>query len=201
VKQIRKRLTYANVMSTIAVFFVLGGATAFAASQLGKDTVGSKQLKANSVTAGKIKNGAVTPSKISVAAQNALRGASGATGPAGPAGPKGATGSAGPAGPQGEPGTARAYALVNGSTGAVSLGFNIETSNINHLTAGAYCISGLSFTPKNVVATPESPGGNFDPEVGIGAPPSSCPAPTQVRVFFRNSAGTLTDKNFFVLLN
>ena len=31
VKQIRKRLTYANVMSSIAVFLVLGGATAFAA--------------------------------------------------------------------------------------------------------------------------------------------------------------------------
>ena len=34
-KQIRKRLTYANVMSSIAVFLVLGGATAFAASKIG----------------------------------------------------------------------------------------------------------------------------------------------------------------------
>jgi hypothetical protein len=38
-KQIRKRLTYANVMSSIAVFLILGGATAFAA--LGKNTVGT----------------------------------------------------------------------------------------------------------------------------------------------------------------
>ena len=44
---IRKRLTYANVMSSIAVFLVLGSATAFAAQQLGKKTVGTKQLKAN----------------------------------------------------------------------------------------------------------------------------------------------------------
>ena len=63
-KQIRKRLTYANVMSTIAVFLVLGGATALAASTLGKNTVGSKQLKNNAVTAAKIKNGAVTGAKI-----------------------------------------------------------------------------------------------------------------------------------------
>ncbi len=63
-KQIRKRLTYANVMSSIAVFLVLGGATALAASQLGKNTVGSKQLKKNSVTSAKIKNKAVTTSKI-----------------------------------------------------------------------------------------------------------------------------------------
>jgi type II secretory pathway pseudopilin PulG len=64
VNQIRKRLTYANVMSSIAVFLVLGGATAFAAGQLAKNSVGAKQLKKNSVTAAKIKNNAVTGAKI-----------------------------------------------------------------------------------------------------------------------------------------
>jgi hypothetical protein len=63
-KQIRKRLTYANVMSSIAVFLVLGGATAFAAHQLGKNSVGTKQLKKNAVVAAKIKNNAVTSAKI-----------------------------------------------------------------------------------------------------------------------------------------
>ncbi len=63
-KQARKRLTYANVMSTIGIFLVLGGATAFAAGQLGKNSVGSKQLKKNSVTAAKIKKNAVTKAKI-----------------------------------------------------------------------------------------------------------------------------------------
>lgn len=63
-KQIRKRLTYANVMSSIAVFLVLGGATALAASQLGKNTVGSKQLKNNAVTTAKLKNKAVTGAKV-----------------------------------------------------------------------------------------------------------------------------------------
>jgi hypothetical protein len=62
VKQIRKRLTYANVMSSIAVFLVIGGATAFAA--LGKNTVGSKQLKKNAVTTAKIKKNAVNGSKV-----------------------------------------------------------------------------------------------------------------------------------------
>jgi hypothetical protein len=69
VKQIRKRLTYANVMSSIAVFLILGGATAFAATK-----IGAGQLKANSVktgkivkeavTEGKIKNGAITTNKL-----------------------------------------------------------------------------------------------------------------------------------------
>jgi hypothetical protein len=63
-KLVRKRLTYANVMSSIAVFLVLGGATAFAAGHLGKNTVGSKQLKNNAVTAAKIKSAAITGAKI-----------------------------------------------------------------------------------------------------------------------------------------
>jgi hypothetical protein len=63
-KSIRGRLTYANVMSSLAVFLVLGGATAFAASNLAKNSVGPKQLKANAVTTAKIKKGAVTALKL-----------------------------------------------------------------------------------------------------------------------------------------
>jgi hypothetical protein len=57
---IRKHLTYANVMSTIAVFVVMGGS----AYALAKHSVGTKQLKNKAVTTKKIKNGAVTGSKI-----------------------------------------------------------------------------------------------------------------------------------------
>ncbi len=69
-KQISKRLTYANVMSSLAVFLILGGATAYAAVS----KVGANEIKANSiktgkivkeaVTAGKLKKGAVTESRI-----------------------------------------------------------------------------------------------------------------------------------------
>jgi hypothetical protein len=51
-------------MSSIAVFLVLGSATALAAGQLGKNSVGSKQLKKNAVTAAKIKKNAITMAKI-----------------------------------------------------------------------------------------------------------------------------------------
>jgi hypothetical protein len=67
-KSVRKRLTYANVMSSIAVFLVVAGGSAVAANQLGKNTVGSKQLKKNAVTAAKIKNGAVTGGKLAAGA-------------------------------------------------------------------------------------------------------------------------------------
>lgn len=58
-KQIRKRITYANVMSSIAVFLVLGGASAYAAKK-----IGSNEIKGNSITTGKLKKNAVTTSKI-----------------------------------------------------------------------------------------------------------------------------------------
>src|SRR4051794_29598861 len=50
-------------MSSIAVFLVLGGATALAAG-LAKNSVGTKQLKKNAVTAAKIKKNAITTPKI-----------------------------------------------------------------------------------------------------------------------------------------
>jgi hypothetical protein len=62
--RIAKRLTYANVISTIALFLVLGGASALAATQLAKSSVGSKQLKNGAVTTAKIRDGAVTGAKI-----------------------------------------------------------------------------------------------------------------------------------------
>jgi hypothetical protein len=69
VKQIRKRLTYANVMSSIAVFFILGGATAFAATKIGANEIKANSIKTGkivkeAVTEGKIKTGAITNSKI-----------------------------------------------------------------------------------------------------------------------------------------
>ena len=58
-KQIRKRITYANVMSSIAVFLVLGGGAAYAAKK-----IGSNEIKGNSITTGKIKKEAVSSAKI-----------------------------------------------------------------------------------------------------------------------------------------
>jgi hypothetical protein len=66
-KHVRKRLTYANAMSSIAVFLVLGGGAAFAA--LGKNTVGTRQLKRNAVKVGKIGPEAVKAGKL---AKNAI---------------------------------------------------------------------------------------------------------------------------------
>ena len=60
---IRQRLTYANVVSTIALFLVLCGGAAYAA-KVAKKSVGPAQLKASAVTTSKIKANAVTTRKI-----------------------------------------------------------------------------------------------------------------------------------------
>ena len=88
---IRGKLTYANVISTLCLVLLLGGGTAYAASQLEKESVGTNQLKKS----------AVTPSKLSKAAKSTLIGA---TGPQGPAGAAGKVGPEGPAGKEGREG-------------------------------------------------------------------------------------------------
>ncbi len=75
-RRLSRRLTYANVVSTLCLVLVLGGGVAYSATQLRKNSVGTKQLK----------NGAVTQKKISKSAQKALRGKTGPVGPAGPSG-------------------------------------------------------------------------------------------------------------------
>lgn len=94
-KTIRHKLTYANVVATIALFLVLAGGTAFAAKEvLPKNSVGSSQIRKE----------AVTPAKLSKASKAALVGSTGAAGPVGPQGPKGDPGSSGERGPEGAPG-------------------------------------------------------------------------------------------------
>jgi hypothetical protein len=66
--RIRPHLTYANVMSTIAVFGVLAGGSAWAAlkidtNQIEKGAVTAKKLHKNAVTTKKIKDDAVTGEK------------------------------------------------------------------------------------------------------------------------------------------
>ena len=80
--KLRGRLSFANVMSVIAVFIALGGAS-YAATQLPKNSVGNKQLK----------NGSITASKLNASAKQALKGS---IGPTGLQGPKGDQGDQGP---------------------------------------------------------------------------------------------------------
>lgn len=58
--KLSSRLTYANVASTLALVVALGGGGAAVAAGLAKNSVGTKQLKADAVTSAKVKKDTLT---------------------------------------------------------------------------------------------------------------------------------------------
>jgi hypothetical protein len=126
---IRKRLTYANVVASLALFLALGG-VGYAAIKLPKNSVGTKQLK----------NGAVTGKKLAPAAAKSLA-------VPGPAGPQGPQGSVGPQGAPGEPGSALGYAKV---------GYNSELDSANSKGVLAVVPACKPHEPNGCGAPPES---------------------------------------------
>ncbi len=98
----RRHLTFANVMSVIAVFIALGGAS-YAAINLPKNSVGTKQLKNKSVGTKQLKANAVNSKRVrdfSLRA-NDFRPGQLPSGPTGPIGLPGEDGQPGATGPQG----------------------------------------------------------------------------------------------------
>ncbi len=91
---LRQRLTYANVMATIAVFIALGG-TSWAVTQLPRDSVGATQIRSRAVGPSELRSRAVSSRSIrdstigvrdlSRQARSTLKGAAGPAGPAGSA--------------------------------------------------------------------------------------------------------------------
>jgi hypothetical protein len=186
--QIRKRLTYANVMSSIAVFLVLGGA-AFAATQLPKNSVGTKQLKNNAVNSAKVKNNSLQAVDFKVGQL--------------PAGPKGDTGQPGPAG------TALGYAHINpNGTFDTAHSKNVSAGNMTEPFTGFYCFKGLSFTPNSAVVT-EDYNGVFNGQItdtGVQIPgeAGTCGPASQAMIFTGLVEGALTegaDFGFYVVFN
>jgi hypothetical protein len=201
VQRIRRRLTYANVMSSLAVFLVLGGATALAAKK-----IGGRQLKRGSVTAAKIRQGAITAAKIRKGSVKTNKIAKAAV-----TNGKLASGSVtveklvpGFVAPAAEKLSRAANVSVDGTVLASSLG--IAQANVTHPALGFYCVAGLSPAPAGGVATVDysEAGENILIQFDTGQGPV-CPAGTQA---FVNPRKTLkgsektepVDAGFFLIL-
>jgi hypothetical protein len=95
IRRARQRLTYGNVVSSMALFIALGG-TSYALT-LPRNSVGSQQIRKGAVRAPEVRSGAVGSSEVkdrslrvqdlSTTARESLRGQTGAPGATGPAGP------------------------------------------------------------------------------------------------------------------
>ena len=202
-KRIRKRLTYANVVSSLALFLVLTGATAFAATQLEKNSVGSKQLKKNAVTTAKIKKEAITNGKIK---KGSITGASlnlGSIGTVPNATTSETAKSANTAATAEGP---AAWVHVSGN-GVFLAGRGIAAADVSLGDTDYYCIKGVPFDPAGAVATVDywNATQTFSniAQVGLassgGLSGSGCPAGTQLFVKGWNANTGAASKTGFYL--
>jgi hypothetical protein len=122
-KQVFRHLTYPNVVSTLCLLLLVGGGTALAAGKLGKNSVGTKQIRNNSVT----------PAKLNPRAKATLKGATGAQGPKGEPGIPGSKGETGHGALEALPSGGRIHGtwVLAGfeSAAATSPGFSIPASD------------------------------------------------------------------------
>jgi hypothetical protein len=147
ISRLRRRMTYANVVSSLCLFFVLAGGSAFAASQ-----ITGAQIASNAITSAKVKNGSLL--KVDFKSGQLPKGPRGPVGPAGPAGAPGANGA------NGVNGTARAYGTFDAQAGQ-TVPSRTKGLTITRVatTTGVYCVDvpGLSSQETSAVASPAFP--------------------------------------------
>ena len=195
----RRRLSYSNVMATLAVFVALGG-TSYAAI-----TITGKNVKNGSLTGADIKKHSVQ--------LNRLRGSlpAGTRGPKGDQGHKGDTGAAGTNGKDGSPGvngkdkvdgSARAYAAVNGNH-TLNAGASKNIASVENFGTGHYCVLlDPSIDPTKVVAIVTPFGASGSSDTAVFADAGGCSAGSDVGVFVlvQNLAGTDKDGAFYLAI-
>jgi hypothetical protein len=201
----RSKLTYGNVAATFAVFLALGGG-AYAAVALPKNSVGTKQLKTNAVTSGKVLDGSLVaadfkPGQIDTGPQ-------GPKGDIGPQGTRGTTGPQGPGGgtgPQGLPGAAGASGPT-GPTGPTGVKGNTGTTGPTGLTgntggtgpsgpAGSFSVTqakkSFVVSPGSVAATTVDCPSGFPGVVGGGFELPDSPSTTVLQSLPASASGWL----------
>jgi hypothetical protein len=145
-KRLRGRLTYSNVTSTLCLILLIGGGTAYAATRLPRNSVGSAQLK----------KGAVTPTKLSGGAKAALTASQGNEGPRGPIGPQGPKGDAGARGEKGDQGArGPSTAITTAISGFVPWTTTYSTIESVSLDAGSWVVTATGLA-NNDEAGPEA---------------------------------------------
>jgi hypothetical protein len=182
----RRHLTYANVVSSLCLFLVLGG-SAYAVSRLPRNSVGPAQIKSGAVHSSEVKD-------------RSLRAKDFATGQL-PAGAKGDRGDAGPAGPRGAAGTpglnaASLFAAV-AAAGTISASSGVVGAVTHTASTGIYAITfDRDVSECAFLATIGSRNGGLpgDPEIAASNQTGS-PEQVVVETFLGSTA---TDRSFNV---
>ncbi|HYH57921.1 MAG TPA: hypothetical protein VD790_01700 [Thermoleophilaceae bacterium] len=166
-RRLRQRLSYSNVIATIALFAALGGG-AYAAVQLSKDSVGAKQIRKNAVRAAEIKKNAVRGPDVR---NGSLDGEDFGPGEL----PAGATGPQGPPGPTASASFSATPDIVLGASAEVG-STQITTDFDGRIMANASVMAAPDGSSNDQLRCSLSLGGNssgaFDqvlPDTGVGA--------------------------------
>ena len=192
----------ATLIAMLALFVALGGSS-YAALQLPRGSVGTKQLRNNAVTSPKVKNNSLLVRDFRASQRALLRG------PRGERGEPGLPGAQGPAGAAGAPGSALAFAHVNadGTIDAANSQNVVAGPKVNAGQVGIYCLNvTASRAARNVVASIDISTGSTGDSIGVSLVPTAvmghCNAPSNALVATTNAGTTtLNNKSFYVVFN
>jgi hypothetical protein len=209
--KIKKHLTWANAISTLAVFLLLGGGSALAAKKQ-TQKIGTTQIKSAAITTAKIKNEAVDATKIKAGAVSEAKLGDGAVSnqklldgavtnsklaPDSVSGEKvnEATLSEVPAAASANP-AVFAHVEANGVIDAAN-SKGLTSVNVSHPATGVYCIAVPSFAPRGGQVTIQAGGaGGTTAQIAVGG--GSCPGAVQVSTW--SAAAAAANVGFFVEL-
>lgn len=148
-----RRLTYANVMSTLGVFIALGGTATAAVVITGKNvkngSLTSADIKDRSLRAADFGAGQLPAGERGPAGPAGLNGTNGANGANGT---NGVNGERGPTGPAGAGAIAWAHVNADGTVDT-SRSHNVTNANVKKTGGNFYCFYGLDPAPQIAVAT------------------------------------------------
>ena len=186
-------LSYANVVSTVCLFILLGGG-AYAATQLPRASVGSAQIKRSAVTSSKVRD-------RSLLARDFKRGQA----------PRGAQGPAGPVGPRGydaREAQFNAFARVS-PNGNIDPQRTRQVGQATRVDEGRYCVhtalllpnNDYGIAPRNAVVTPEDENRTASVRTTFGSTtPADCLGGTLVTLT-NTLDSTREDGAFYILFN
>jgi Collagen triple helix repeat (20 copies) len=187
--RILRKLTYANVLATLALFMAVGGGGAIAVASTG---------------------GHAASTKSQGSGHRGPRGPRGFRGQKGNQGSTGATGARGAPGAPGAPGAAGSalgYADVSPS------GTLISSKNMKMVAenGGLYCMALNSGTPSNLSAMVDNAGADpraafVSGNLNAGSIATVCPPPTTIQINTGTvgnpaSSGTFAPEGFFITVN
>jgi hypothetical protein len=211
VSKLRSRLTYANVVASIALFIALGGTSyglatgSIGSTEIKNNSVRSKDLRDNDVRGKDIRNGTIGSPDVADGALLARDFKAGQL-------PAGARGLQGERGPQGEPGTPGqdatklfAYIRDSGNADVATVAYGSGVTAVDDdvpASAGHYTVTFSRSLVNCVVIAAQGIGkpsgsagtiGPAHPDVLVGSPGTN-----QAYVTFYNASSVTTDTAFMI---